>query len=172
MSIIGFTDKYLFLSDYFNQSFKYDGIVYNNAICAYLAQLIENPTQKNIISHAIPRDAIQMIKRSKNVRQLTDEEKFDLMYQVCKAKFSNKELKDKLLATENEELINQTTWDNPFWGKTNKQGKNTLGKVLMKLREDLKPKKKSKKKETPKEQDKELEEAEHGSDEREPEKTE
>ena len=42
----------------------------------------------------------------------------------------------------------------------------------MKLREDLKPKKKSKKKETPKEQDKELEEAEHGSDERELEKTE
>ena len=66
------------------------------------------------------------------------------MYNICKEKFSIPSLKDKLLATNNEELINETTWENPFWGITNDKGENQLGKILMKIRKELNKEQKEK----------------------------
>lgn len=63
--------------------------------------------------------------------------KIDRMYNVLKAKFSDIELRQKLLDTGNSILIEDSKTD-PFWGigKTGK-GKNMLGKLLMKVREEI-----------------------------------
>ena len=63
--------------------------------------------------------------------------KVDRMYNVLKAKFSDIELRQKLLDTGNSLLIEDSKTD-PFWGigKTGK-GKNMLGKLLMKVREEI-----------------------------------
>ena len=54
------------------------------------------------------------------------------------AKFTqNEELKEKLLATENEELVEGNTWHDTYWGVCNRRGKNKLGKILMRIREEL-----------------------------------
>ena len=64
--------------------------------------------------------------------------KFDIMYEICKAKFSqNAELKDKLLATGDEYLEEGNTWGDRIWGTVNGKGQNNLGKILMRVREEL-----------------------------------
>ena len=54
----------------------------------------------------------------------------------------NRDLKEKLLATGDAELIEGNTWHDTYWGYdiTKKRGKNKLGKILMVVREDLRKK--------------------------------
>ena len=74
-----------------------------------------------------------------------EEVKDKVMYDVCYAKFTqDEELKNKLLATGNRELIEANLHNDKCWGmvynnKTRSyEGENRLGIVLMKLRENLK----------------------------------
>lgn len=60
------------------------------------------------------------------------------MYDVVKAKFSIKYLKEMLLATGDEELVEENAWGDQYWGVCNGDGQNKLGKILMRAREELK----------------------------------
>lgn len=54
----------------------------------------------------------------------------------------NPDLKEKLLATGDANLIEGTTWKDKIWGVdlATMKGKNRLGKILMEVRETLKEK--------------------------------
>ena len=65
--------------------------------------------------------------------------KIDIMYNICKAKFTqNETLKTKLLKTGDAMLIEGNTWGDKIWGQVNGVGENNLGKILMRIREELK----------------------------------
>lgn len=81
-----------------------------------------------------------------------EEVKDDAMYQVEKAKFMQDEkLKKQLLATGDEELVEENTWHDNYWGicicnkcmqarahcNYDESTSNQLGKILMKVREEL-----------------------------------
>ena len=60
------------------------------------------------------------------------------MYEICKAKFTqNEDLKEKLLATGNDILEEGNTWGDRVCGTVNGVGENRLGKILMRVREEL-----------------------------------
>jgi ribA/ribD-fused uncharacterized protein len=64
--------------------------------------------------------------------------KVNRMYNVLKAKFSDNELKNKLIDTGDSILIENSKSD-AFWGVgPHGKGKNTLGNLLMKVREEIK----------------------------------
>ena len=65
--------------------------------------------------------------------------KYDVMITALRAKFSNEDWTKKLLATENEVLIEWNNWNDKIWGVSIKDnlGENKLGKALMKIREEL-----------------------------------
>ena len=64
--------------------------------------------------------------------------KLEVMYEVCKAKFEqNEDIKKELLATGNEELVEISDNDD-FWGLVNGEGENNLGRILMRVRNNLK----------------------------------
>lgn len=68
-----------------------------------------------------------------------EEVKYDVMYEIVKAKFiQNPDLKEKLLSTGDEYLVEGNHWGDRTWGQVNGVGKNWLGKILMKVREELK----------------------------------
>ena len=64
--------------------------------------------------------------------------KVNRMYNVLKVKFSDNELKNKLIDTRDSILIENSKSD-AFWGiGKNGKGKNKLGVLLMKVREEIK----------------------------------
>ncbi len=67
-----------------------------------------------------------------------DQIKVTVMQRLIAQKFATgSELADKLLATEDQELIEGNTWGDTFWGICNGQGLNTLGQLLMQQRTAL-----------------------------------
>jgi hypothetical protein len=62
------------------------------------------------------------------------------MEDLVRQKFTrHPDLKEKLLATGNRPLYEGNTWRDHFWGVSSKtlKGQNHLGKILMRVREDL-----------------------------------
>jgi predicted NAD-dependent protein-ADP-ribosyltransferase YbiA (DUF1768 family) len=64
-------------------------------------------------------------------------EQLDAMEYLLWLKFTQNIFKDKLLSTGDIELIEYNYWGDKFWGVCNGEGKNHLGKLLMKIREQL-----------------------------------
>ena len=64
--------------------------------------------------------------------------KFDVMKEIVILKFINPNLKEKLLATKDAELIEGNTWNDRCWGVCDGVGQNNLGRILMEVRELLK----------------------------------
>ena len=60
------------------------------------------------------------------------------MYEIVKAKFEqNEDLRKRLINTGDEELIEGNTWGDKIWGKVKGEGQNNLGKILMRVRKEL-----------------------------------
>jgi len=52
-------------------------------------------------------------------------------------KFKQEDLKQMLLDTGDQELVEGNTWNDTFWGVCRGEGQNNLGKILMKVRMEL-----------------------------------
>lgn len=71
-----------------------------------------------------------------------EETKDAFMEIIVRAKFrQNETLKEMLLATEDVELVEFAPWGDTYWGvDKNYEGENRLGKILMKVREEMRAK--------------------------------
>jgi len=62
------------------------------------------------------------------------------MEKLVRIKFQNPEMREKLLATGDVEIEEGNTWGDTFWGVDLEtgEGENRMGKILMKIRSELK----------------------------------
>ena len=67
-----------------------------------------------------------------------DSVKIPIMYELVDNKFKHFDLAEMLLATKNQHLVEGNWWGDTYWGVCKGVGQNKLGKMLMKLRENLK----------------------------------
>lgn len=75
----------------------------------------------------------------KPIRPDWENVKLRVMYDIVKAKFlQNEKLQAKLLATRDRMLIEGNDWGDTFWGMVDGEGANNLGKILMRVREEIK----------------------------------
>ena len=115
--------KWWMTSEHYFQAQKFCGTEYEEAI-----RLLDNPMK-----------AAEM-GRNRNLPLRTDWEqvKDDIMRKAVLAKFAqNEEIKDVLLSTDNEIIIENTSNDY-YWGcGKDGSGKNMLGIILMEVREKL-----------------------------------
>ena len=132
-----FDNEYIFLSNYYPQNITYKGITYNCAMNAYYGQLISDNLQKKAIANATPSRALSMVINSISKIDYSQEEQDNIMYEILKVKFSDSKLKNLLLQTNQEPLNNNVNWEDTYWGICNDEGDNKLGKLLMKLRDEL-----------------------------------
>lgn len=118
----------------------YEGLTYRNSEAAYQASKTFDPTKKLWFLELEPGQA-KRLGKNLPLRADWEEVKNQVMYEICLAKFTqNPTLGRLLLQTGDEELIEGNTWGDTHFGVCDGIGENVLGKVLMKIREELKNK--------------------------------
>ena len=127
-----------YLATYSNHGFYKDGIFYKTSEHYYQSKKFDDPDVVNrIINAKTPKEA-SIIGRDRNnkKRENWKEIKKDVMFEAVLYKFlNNEEIKDKLLKTGNEEIIEETTKES-YWGcGPNHDGENNYGKILCKVRD-------------------------------------
>jgi ribA/ribD-fused uncharacterized protein len=127
-------------SNFSAHSFDLDGKTWKTSEHYFQAQKYVNTEffDKVWAAHS-PRQAAD-IGRNRDLPRRTDWEDFkeDVMRKALYAKFtSHSQLKDILMSTNNEELVEKTSGDY-YWGcGTEGTGRNRLGVLLMELRDKL-----------------------------------
>lgn len=142
--ITEFDGKYAFLSNFFHSPFTYDGIEYpTNEHFFQAMKTLDQEERKKIAAADSPGKAKRM-GRHVQLREDWEEIKEAVMLEGLYLKFTDKQLADWLLETGNGQLIEGNFWCDQTWGSCNCPkhkdipGKNLLGKLLMKVRSEIK----------------------------------
>lgn len=133
-----FKGIYYFLSNFYSAPVVFEGLLYKNNEAAFQSAKVLDIEQRKQFCELDPSTAK---KKGRNVLLRNDWEhiKDQVMFECVKDKFTrNEALKQKLLDTGDEELIEGNTWNDTYWGMCGGKGKNMLGKILMQVRGQLK----------------------------------
>lgn len=132
-----FKGKYYFLSNFYPAPVMYEGLLYQNNEAAFQSAKVKDLDRRKQFCKIDPSTAK---KKGRNVPLRNDWEdiKDEVMYQCVKDKFTrNQDLAQKLINTGNEELVEGNTWNDIYWGVCRGRGKNVLGKILMRVRDEI-----------------------------------
>jgi ribA/ribD-fused uncharacterized protein len=132
-----FDGEYAFLSNFYERKVKYDGITYGSSEAAFQAQKTLDIKERLQFASLTP---MQSKRKGRKVALRPDWEEVKVltMYEIVLAKFTqNPDLAEKLIATGDEELVEGNYWHDTFWGVCDGIGTNFLGKILMKIRTEL-----------------------------------
>lgn len=132
-----FKDEFKFLSNFYSSPIEFEGIIYPTVEHAYQASKTDSISMREKIA-SLPFPG-QAKKYGRKVEIRKDWDKLEIMKELLRKKFSIPELKELLLSTNDEMLIEGNWWNDVFWGidlKT-KEGENHLDKLLMEIRDEL-----------------------------------
>ena len=146
-----FRGQYFFLSNFCPVTFGVvlDGIAYHTVEHAYQAAKTNQQQARAEIrdtsSAMLAKELGSLLKRYGLQRDDWNEVKLSVMEDFLKQKFDYDSFKTKLLATEDEDIIEKNYWHDNYWGICSclRCGReepqlNHLGKLLMKIRGELK----------------------------------
>jgi len=142
--IYKFADKYEFLSSFYSVNIKLNGKNYKSVEHAYQASKSENESEHEWIRNAPTASKAKSFGKKVKVRKNWDDIKYSLMLKLVRSKFKNPELRQMLLETGDELIIEGNYWHDNTWGNCtcarcmDIEGKNWLGEILMKVRQEIK----------------------------------
>ena len=137
-AITEFAGIYHFLSNFYLCTVLYEETAYGSAEAAFQAAKIADPRQRGIFYDLDPYLA-KMTGRMVNLRPDWEQVKDTVMENIIRDKFTqNEQLGKLLLATGDTDLIEGNDWNDTYWGVSHGVGQNKLGKILMKIRKELK----------------------------------
>lgn len=137
--IDSFDGEYHFLSNFYLCEIDYKGITYPSTEHAFAAAKSDDKQHKLYCSN--PDISPGQAKRAGRNCQLIndwDNIRLQVMEDLLNIKFSDPTLRQLLLDTGDQELIEGNWWNDKFWGVCNGVGENHLGKLLMKVRNNIK----------------------------------
>ena len=138
-----FEGQYDFLSNFYPSPFVWKERTYPTVEHFFQAHKAKTQEDFEFIMRQSTPSGSKWAGRQVELRSDWEDIKDTVMMTALRLKFTqNPELKEKLLATGNEQLIEGTTWHDQYWGictcpRCGGKGKNHLGILLMKLREEL-----------------------------------
>ena len=140
-AILCFQGQHLFLSNFFEgTAFLWNGLSYHSAEAAFQSAKCLGQEERESFCHLIPAEATRK-GRSVSLRSDWELVKDGIMYEIVHEKFNqDQNLARRLLATNDYELVEGNTWGDQYWGidLCTMQGKNKLGQILMRVRDELK----------------------------------
>lgn len=133
-----FSDKWQVLSNFYSSPIVYEGLTYPTVEHAYQAyKTLDRETHDFVRGLATPGQA-KRVGKMVDLREDWDEVKDDIMEDLCRIKFTTNDFcKQKLIETGDAELVEGNTWGDVYWGVCNGKGENHLGKILMKIRQEI-----------------------------------
>ena len=136
-SIDSFSDEFHFLSNFHYGNVTYEGITYPSSEHAY--QAAKSVIKEERLSVKYSGGPGNAKRRGKEITKRDDWDlvKLTVMEDILRIKFSKKALQEMLLLTEGYELVEGNYWGDVYWGVCKGKGENHLGKLLMKIREEL-----------------------------------
>lgn len=136
--IESFSGEYKWLSNFYSAWVQYAGLEFANVESAYVASKTEDPEERKKIQSIDQPGKVKQYGRTLKLRDNWERVKISIMADLLSQKFDyGTELGQKLLDTEDADLIEGNTWGDTFWGVYNGKGKNILGKLLMAQRNKL-----------------------------------
>lgn len=130
-----------YLANYSNHSFNKNGVFYKTVEHYYQSEkFADEKIKKEILNAKTPKIASNIGRDRNNPRKDNFKNiKLDVMYEGILEKFrQNREIACKLIETRNQEII-EATIDEYYWGiGKNKTGQNNIGKILVRVREQIK----------------------------------
>lgn len=135
--------EHAFLSNFALVTIEYKGFVYPSVEHAYMSAKCDDPQWKVYCSNTNVKPG-DVKKASRHIRLVDNWNviKFAIMEECLRKKFAQEPFKGKLMATGDEYLQEGNWWNDKVWGvdlKSNPPvGENNLGKLLMKIRSELK----------------------------------
>lgn len=132
-----FTDEYRWLSNFWPCEIKLPDFTFPSVENAYQAAKCRNPEHRRMFVHVTPGQAK---RRGKKILCRLDWDfatRFEVMERLLIIKFRHPDLQQQLLATRGRELVEGNTWGDIFWGVCNGVGQNHMGRLLMKVRENI-----------------------------------
>ncbi len=139
-AITKFTQENRFLSNFFPVQVKYKGVIYPSVEHAYQAAKMISKKHRAEVATASNAATAKRLGRLYPVRKDWEEKKDKIMYKLVSRKFQNIKLATLLMNTGQAELIEDNWWGDQYWGVSKGKGKNKLGRILMKVRQELQDK--------------------------------
>lgn len=151
--ILGFQHNYRFLSNFWPCKIRWMGMTFPNTESAYQATKVdpelpqeEYDTLVNQIrmasTPAIAKRLGEEVKDKGKQRKDWHDISLQAMYELNKLKFTqDATLKKKLLDTGDSYIEETNNWGDVVYGVCNGRGQNLLGKILMRIRDELKQEK-------------------------------
>lgn len=131
-----FQGEYRFLSNFWPCRVKYEHVIFPSVEHAYQAAKTLDYEQRIefmvLTAGQAKRKGAQL-----ELRPYWEQIKVKVMGELLRLKFQDPELREKLLATGEEELVEGNAWNDTFWGVCNGVGQNNLGKLLMQVRQEI-----------------------------------
>ena len=136
-AIARFTGSYKFLSNFHPCTIRYEGQDYPTTEHAYQAAKTFNLVDREKIARLKKPGEAKKAGQDLKLRKDWETAKIDVMEAILRIKFADKLLAVNLAATGDAELIEGNMHNDRFWGVCKGAGENHLGKLLMKIRKDV-----------------------------------
>jgi len=130
-----FRGEYNFLSNFYPSPLIYKGKHFPTSEHAYQAAKAVTEEEFEMIRNADTPGHAKKLGQQIEVRDDWIKVKRHIMREILEEKFSDPELREKLLDVEGP-ITEENTWNDTYWGICNGKGSNHLGKILMRIRNE------------------------------------
>lgn len=135
--IDSFSGDYAFLSNFSPSEVELSNIMFPTVEHAYQAAKTDDWDERCAMSLLPTAGQAKRAGQKVKLHPEWEKRKISVMANLLEQKFKDPELRAKLLATGEEELVEGNYWGDKFWGIYNGKGKNHLGKLLMSIRNGI-----------------------------------
>ncbi len=126
-----FYGPHSWLSNFYPSEIRYNDLVFPTIEHAFQAAKTLDPISQRLIQKALRPKEAKRLGRMVKLRSDWEETKLAVMAALVNLKFKDPVLRELLLETGDQELVEGNHWNDTFWGVCNGVGQNHLGKIIM-----------------------------------------